>query len=284
MLLAREPATAAGTPSTVPPPSTSEQVRAWLLGPLTAVQFLTVLPITARRTTRPHELGPAEAFFPLAGLLIGAVLVGVDRVLTGIASTTIVSVLLVATAAALTGALHLDGVIDTFDGLFAPGGPERRLEIMRDPRAGAFGVIAVTLLLALKVAALGSLAGEMRTVALLAGPCLGRWTIVVVTLVFRYARPEGSGRAFKDAVRPVHTAVAGAIALTTATLTVGWVGLVLVAATTLAALLLGRWCSGRLGGLTGDTYGAGCELTETTIWLMLGLHLSVAAPGGLFGL
>jgi adenosylcobinamide-GDP ribazoletransferase len=260
-----------------------ERISAWLRGPLTAVQFLTILPITASRTTRPHELGPAEACFPLAGLLIGVVLVGIDRALGGIASETVTNVLLVATVAALTGALHLDGVIDTFDGVFAPGGPARRLEIMRDPRAGAFGVIAVVLLLALKLAALASLPTGMRTVALLLGPCFGRWAIVVVTSVFPYARPQGSGRAFKDAVRPVHAIVAGAVALTAAMLAGGWLGVFLAVLVTGLALGLGRWCSARLGGLSGDTYGAICEFTETTTWLMLGLHLTYSSPGGIFG-
>src|SRR5438067_1999685 len=125
-----------------PPVSAAANAAAWLLGPLTAVRFLTILPLSVRRPTRPHELGPAEAFFPFAGLLIGALLVGIDWLLSSIASGLVVDVLLVAAVAAVTGALHLDGVVDTFDGVFAPGGPARRLEIMRDPRAGSFGVIA----------------------------------------------------------------------------------------------------------------------------------------------
>jgi adenosylcobinamide-GDP ribazoletransferase len=273
--------------------STASRVTAWLLGPLTAVQFLTILPLTVRRPTRPHELGPAEAFFPFAGLLIGALLVAIDRLLSGIASGLVVDVLLVAAVAAVTGALHLDGVIDTFDGVFAPGGPARRLEIMRDPRAGSFGVIAVVLLLGLKVAALGSLSTDVRTGALLLGPCVGRWTIVVVTSVFPYARPVGSGRAFKDAIRPIHVAVAGLITALTATLAVGWAGLLVAGIITVLGLILGRWCSGRLGGLAGDNYGAACELAETTTWLLLGLKLagpwavafvsSTLGPGGIFG-
>ncbi len=276
-----------------PPISPAANVTAWLLGPLTAVQFLTILPLAVRRPTRPHELGPAEAFFPFAGLLIGALLVAIDWLLSGVASGLVVDVLLVAAGATVTGALHLDGVVDTFDGVFAPGGPARRLEIMRDPRAGSFGVIAVVLLLGLKVAALGSLSPDVRTGALLLGPCLGRWTIVLVTSVFPYARPVGSGRAFKDAIRPIHAAVAALVTALVAALAVGWVGLALAGVVTLLGLALGRWCSGRLGGLAGDTYGAACELAETTTWLALGLKLAgmhpaafllpPLGPGGIFG-
>jgi adenosylcobinamide-GDP ribazoletransferase len=149
---------------------------------------------------------------------------------------------------------------------------------MHDPRAGSFGVVAVVLLLGLKVAALGSLSPELRPAALLLGPCFGRWSIVTVTSAFRYARPIGSGRAFKDAVRPIHTAVAGLIVFVAAALSAGWVGVVVAGLMTLVALVLGRWCSGRLGGLTGDTYGATCELVETTTWLIFGLHLAGMSP------
>src|SRR5437016_1376813 len=83
-----------------PPISTVANLTAWLLGPLTAVQFLTILPLSVRRLTRPHELGPAEAFFPFAGLLIGTLLVAIDWLLSGIASRLVVDVLLVATLAA----------------------------------------------------------------------------------------------------------------------------------------------------------------------------------------
>ena len=258
--------------------------RAWLAGPLSAVRFLTILPIAPARATQPHELGPAEAFFPLAGLLIGGVLVGLDTLLTSRVSSLVRDVLLVATVAVLSGAIHLDGIVDTFDGLFAPGGRDRRLEIMRDPRAGSFGVIAVILVLSLKVAALGDLAGPGRTAALLLGPCLGRWTIVVVTYAFRYARPEGSGRSFKAAISPVHVSVAGSIVVLAAWLAAGLMGLGAGILISGFALALGFWWSSRLGGLTGDTYGAICELSETTTWLLFGLHFgSLSLVGMPFG-
>jgi adenosylcobinamide-GDP ribazoletransferase len=246
---------------------------AWLLGPLLAVQFLTVVPVLGRRTPRAREFGVAEAFFPVAGLLVGATLLAVDTLLTGIASPTVRDVLLVALLAALTGGLHLDGLIDTFDGLFAHGDRERRLEVMRDPRAGAFGVVAVVLVLALKLAVLESLSPTLRPAALLLGPCMGRWGIVAVTLIYSYAREQGSGRAFKDAVRPVHALVAGCITLAVAYLTAGWLGVGLAMLLTALVLLGAGWASRRLGGLTGDTYGATCELTEAATWLVLGLHI-----------
>lgn len=266
-------ATDRADPSSAPPARDAPWTTAWALGPLLAVQFLTIVPVLGRRSPRAREFGPAEAFFPLAGLLLGAVLLGADLLLGGIASPMVRDVLLVALLAALTGGLHLDGLIDTFDGLFARGDREHRLEVMRDPRAGAFGVIAVVLLLALKLAALGSLPPTVRPYALLLGPCFGRWAIVVATAAFAYARLEGSGRAFKDGVRPAHVVIAGCITVLAASLGGGWLGAGLVILLTGLVLLVGSWASRRLGGLTGDTYGAACELTEAATWLILGLHL-----------
>lgn len=245
-------------------------VVAWVQAPFLALQFLTVLPPLVRRAPRPDDLGRSEAFFPLVGLVLGACLAAVDQALTPFVAQLVRDVVLVAMLAVATGALHLDGVVDTFDGLFSAATPERRLEIMRDPRAGSYGVVAVALVLALKIAALGSLPPALRTPALIVAPCLGRWGIVLVTSTFRYARPDGMGRDFKGSIRAVHVSVAAVIALVATTVVAGpgasliWVG------ASAAVLLAGRWIAGRLGGLSGDVYGAICEMTETGVLVILG--------------
>ncbi len=248
-------------------------VQSWLQAPFVAIQFLSVLPPLVRRPLGPSDLGRSESFFPLAGLLLGALLAGTELLLRPVVAQPVRDVLLVALLAALTGALHLDGVIDTFDGIFAHGGPARRLEIMRDPRAGAFGVVGLVLLLALKLAALGSLPPDARLPALLLAPALGRWAIVLVTRQFPYARPEGMGRSFKDAVRWSHVALAGTMAAGLAWAVSGPSGLMVAASVSVLALLLARWLAGRLGGLSGDTYGAICELTEAGVLVALGLQI-----------
>ncbi|MCC6177747.1 MAG: adenosylcobinamide-GDP ribazoletransferase [Chloroflexi bacterium] len=271
-------------PARVPVPSTAEDIaaetqsgwRAWLLGPLFALQFLTVVPPLLRRAPRASEFGAADACFPLVGLMLGAGLYGLDLALAGHVTPFLRDVLLVLALATVTGALHLDGVVDTFDGAFAGRGIEQRLQIMRDPRAGAFGVVAVVGLLLLKVAALGGLNGPERALALCVGPCLGRWSILTATWGFPYARREGLGRAFKDAIRPIHVAVGTAIALAATVALAGPAGVLLVGGAAAAVLLVARLLVRRLGGLTGDTYGAICEIVETLVWLALGLRLGSA--------
>jgi adenosylcobinamide-GDP ribazoletransferase len=259
-----------------PPDSRGRSVgtlRSWLEAPVFALQFLTVMPPLVRRAPGPDDLGRSEAYFPLVGLLLGAALAGVDILLQPVVAPLVRDVILVAMLAALTGALHLDGVVDTFDGLFAGADHERRLAVMRDPRAGSFGVVAVVLLLALKLAALASLAPMLRSPALLLAPCLGRWAIVLVTRAFPYARPEGMGSAFRSSLGWAHVVAAGAIAVAGAGLAVGPGGLLVWLAASSGALLAGRWVAGRLGGLTGDTYGAICELVEAGVLVALGLRL-----------
>jgi adenosylcobinamide-GDP ribazoletransferase len=175
--------------------------------------------------------------------------------------------------AVLTGALHLDGVIDTFDGLFISGNRDRKLAVMRDPRAGAYGVVAIVLLVALKIAALASLPPHLRFGGLLVAPCLGRWAIVLVTSQFPYARQEGMGQAFKQSLRWTHVVVAGAIAAEVAVLVLGVSGIVVWFLASTAALIVAHYVASRLGGLTGDTYGAICELVETGTLVVLGLSI-----------
>jgi adenosylcobinamide-GDP ribazoletransferase len=250
----------------------------WVQAPFIALQFLTVVPPVVRRVLRPDDLGRSESFFPLVGLALGTVLMLVDLLLASVVARPVRDVLLVALMATLTGALQLDGVIDTFDGLFAGKTPERRLAVMRDPRAGSYGVVAVVLLLGLKVAALGSLPPAMRPFALVLAPCLGRWAIVLSTGAFAYARPSGMGRDFKESIRVRHVVVAGLTALLAAAILAGPYGVLTWTAGSLAVLVAGQWIASRLGGLRGDTYGAVCETVETGALVLLGIHV-----GSLFG-
>ena len=252
-------------------------LRTLVTAPVFALQFLTIVPPLVRRTPRAADLGASDAFFPAVGLLLGFGLAGTDLALAGVLAPMVRDVLLVVFLAAATGALHLDGFVDTFDGLFAPGGPARRLEIMRDPRAGTFGVVAVVMLLLLEVAALGALVPEYRTAALILAPCLGRWAIVMATWLFPYARKEGLGRGFKDGIRAPYALVAGATALIAAGWLGGGFGLGVFAGVSIGVLAIGNLVSARLGGLTGDTYGALCELTEAGVWLAFGLRFGLAA-------
>ena len=231
------------------------------------------MPPVVRSAPRPRDLGRSEAFFPFVGLMLGAVLAVGDRLAEPYVQPLVRDAFVVILLAVLTGALHLDGIIDTFDGLFISGNRDRRLAVMRDPRAGAYGVVAIVLLLALKLAALASLPPHLRFGTLLVAPCLGRWAIVLVTSQFPYARQEGMGQAFKQSLKWTHVVVAGAIAAEVAVLVLGVSGVIVWFLASTAALIVAHYIASRLGGLTGDTYGAICELVETGVLVALGLSI-----------
>jgi adenosylcobinamide-GDP ribazoletransferase len=235
----------------------------WWRGFVGALQFLTRLPLA----THENNLGEALGWLPVVGLLIGALLGLVDVGLSWLGvSTLLSSTIIVVLLLVVSGALHADGLMDTCDAVFGHATPERRLEIMRDPRAGAFGVAGLVSVVALKIAALASLPPPARLGLIVLAPCLGRWSIVLVTVLFPYGRPMGLGSPLKAAATTRLLALASVVPLA-ACVAVGPPGMVAAALATVTALGLGRWLMTLLPGLTGDCYGATCEIVETVVWL-----------------
>jgi adenosylcobinamide-GDP ribazoletransferase len=200
------------------------------------------------------------------GAALGAILWGAARALTGHLAPGVLAVALVSLHALLSGGLHLDGLADTLDAWGGGRGQRARmLEIMRDSRIGAHGAAALALLLAGKIAALAALLARGTLWPLLAGPAVARWAVVPLIMLFPYARPGGLGSPFQERRRGID--------LLAATLLVAalpyWFGAGALRAGALAlaaALLLALALSRRLGGLTGDVYGAAVEIAELVFW------------------
>ena len=232
---------------------------------LIALQFLTIFSI---RKTVPFDevgFGRSAAFFPLVGGLIGGLVWSLDLLLTPICPPMIRSVLLTAALAVCSRGLHLDGLADSADGFF--GGRDRQhcLDIMKDSRIGTFGALALVGVLLLKVRALDLLAGEPRTTALVLAPLLSRWAHVGMTFRSCPARKEGLGALLVRNVHRRELLWASTSALVVTILLAGSVGLwlcVVVVGTTRALAYASHQ---RLGGVTGDTYGATGELVETVV-------------------
>jgi adenosylcobinamide-GDP ribazoletransferase len=247
--------------------STPEDVESVnnMISLLTAFQFLTIFPAVIRRAFTAQELGRAVGFFPLVGLALGGVLYGLASGLRLVFPTQVVAVILLIAWLLLTRALHFDGFLDTCDGLFGGFTPERRLEIMHDSRVGAFGVAGGGLLLLAKYAAIVSLP---RLSGLLLAPVFGRWVLSIAIFAYPYAREKGLGRDMKDNVRWLQVIIATAVTVLVAALFAGWTGLL---TTVLAGIVLWLGASfilRRIPGLTGDSYGALCELTELAVLLL----------------
>lgn len=243
---------------------------------LAAIGFLTVLPVPDRWRAEPRDLARSVRWFPLVGAAIGLLLAGLDHLLGLLLAGPVRDALVVVALLAVSGALHLDGLMDTCDGIFAQVPPERRLAIMRDSHVGSFGVAGGGLVLLGKYAALASLGPTPRWVALLAMAVLGRWAMTLAVAAFPAGRPEGLGRLVKDATGPADLALAGLCAAAVLALTARLPGLLLFLLVSGLAWLLGRRMSASLPGLTGDTYGALNELAELAALALVPLCLRVA--------
>lgn len=140
---------------------------------------------------------------------------------------------------------------------------------MKDTHVGSFAVIGLVSVLGLKVFALAALGAGERTMALPLFPALSRWGMVLAVAAFPYARPQGSGRAFKEGATLLRLAAASAMAAIIAFALRGFAGLGLMAAVAALVLLVGIFLSRRQGGLTGDSYGAINEVAEVAVLLLL---------------
>ena len=240
---------------------------------LLAVQFLTRIPVTMDLSPSATDWGRSVLYFPAVGLILGVLLAVLHGLLAG-NHPALLAALLLAVWTLATGGLHIDGLADAADAWVGGfGDRERSLEIMKDPRSGPVAVMVVVLVLLLKFAALQALlaADEGVTLALLLAPLLGRTGILLMMLTTPYVRPEGVGVAHADQLpRDQGQRLAVAILLVSLVLTgVAGVGLLIglwVGFMGLRGLLLAR-----LGGTTGDTLGATCELLETATLILLAL-------------
>lgn len=233
--------------------------------------LLTALPITRRRV---HLSSVSYGLFPVVGLLLGAILLAIDFLARLVVPSAASSALVVVGLAALTGALHLDGLADTADGLFGGRDRERRLAIMRDPHNGAFGFVAVAAVLLLKWAALIPLEGWLRTGSLLLVPSLARWSVLSSMILFPAAKGEGMGFAVQSTSRWPQAVLALAVALALS-LGIFWpTGLALVALALVVALAVGAYATSRLGGVTGDVFGCTVEVSEAVLLLLAATSVS----------
>jgi adenosylcobinamide-GDP ribazoletransferase len=248
-------------------------------GFLVALEFLTTLRLRRVPRTAPETLARSLPWFSAVGLIIGLLLAGLDLAARRVLPEPALSALLVTAFVLLTGGLHLDGLADTCDGIFGGATRERRLEIMRDSRTGTFGALAIALVLLLKWSALMSISAEARTGALITIPALSRMSLAAAIFAYPYARPQGLGRHFHDLARWPAVALnvlAPAVALVAL---FGPVGALAIPPAFAFTLLAGRYITGKIGGLTGDSYGALIEANEVVLLLLVAVIARQGWPG-----
>ena len=234
---------------------------------IAAFQFLTIFPALIKRMFTSREMGRAVAWFPLVGVVLGLLLYGVNTLAQWIFPVSVSAAITLFAWVVLTRAFHLDGFMDMCDGLFGGFNPERRLEIMKDSRMGAFGVAGGVLVLLTEFAALSSSTNLFA--ALVLATTLGRWASPLIIYSFPYAREDGLGAEMKRNVRIQDVLVGTLIAVLTSWLAAGgWQGLVLMLGAAMVAFLVGWYTMRLIQGLTGDTYGTVTTLVEMLILIV----------------
>lgn len=234
-----------------------------------AFQFLTVLPLGTAHVASADELQRSRAYFPLVGACIGVLAAALDLATGLVLPRTVTTVLVLAFLALMTGGLHLDGLMDSCDGLFVWRTPPERLAIMRDSRVGSYGVAGGVLVLLLQFACLGSLTGWLRSGGIVAMATAGRWAMVYATVSFPYARAEGLGAAFTQGAGRRELVVATLLALAISGAALRWRGPLLLIIAWLTAWLIAQATLRKLPGLTGDIYGAINEVVTAVALLAL---------------
>jgi adenosylcobinamide-GDP ribazoletransferase len=239
-----------------------------------AIRFLSVLPTPGSALLFDKDESTSRLvigceYFPLVGLLLALLLWLLVMLFGRLIPQPALAALLVVALVILTGGLHLDGLMDTCDGLFGGRTRERKLEIMRDSRVGSFGVLGAACVLLLKFALLASIPLQSLPLALLLILPSARWSMALALRVFPPARPTGLGAAYHQAVTTRRLLITGLIALLIALIVGRFAGFIAWVTGSLAALAIGQWITKSIGGLTGDSYGAIDEVTEVVMLLAL---------------
>jgi adenosylcobinamide-GDP ribazoletransferase len=248
---------------------------------LLATSYLTCLPtaflvnsslLKAKEGSERHPetdlLSGLSVYLASVGLLVGLALSGLASFLTHVQSPDFLrGVLLAVVWLALTNGLHFDGLMDTADGIFSHRDKATTIEIMSDPRVGNFAVMVAVCVLLIKAACLAALPPANLCSVLILTPAWARWAESFAIGKFSYLKAAGKGKIWHDTIRfPVdlylgalpplamllacaHSGIAAPVAISSITAVIG--------------MATAFWINKKLGGQTGDTYGAVVELAET---------------------
>jgi adenosylcobinamide-GDP ribazoletransferase len=234
---------------------------------IAALQFLTTLPLGKPADFPGHRMVPC---FPLAGLILGLLLALTDVVLQHVFPLNIVSLIDVIFLAVVTGALHLDGLADTADGLFSHRSSRDVLKIMKDSHVGTMGLLALIFVLGTKWAGISSI-HEYRALYLIIIPAYTRGSFTIAIYFLDYIRPEGGTAKEFFADNSSIANLGWLLAPVALSLLAGFRGLLLNGIFVGIVSLVTLYYKKRLEGITGDMLGALGEVTEAGLFLFAGI-------------
>lgn len=242
------------------------QVRRWGKELLVAFQFLTRLPLPST-AFEADSLARAIKFFPLVGLVVGAGAALLQRLLLHHLSSPLIALVLLAYLVLITGCLHEDGLADTADGFGGGWSKDQILLILRDSRIGSYGAIALVLSLLARYLLLASLPMEHFAAYIISAQVLCRWSSLPLSYFLPPARERDGQGARIAQLTSLSSLIAGTVfSLAIVGFALRWAGLPPIIVAILTVVLSGRFYSKKIGGITGDCFGATNQMTEIAVY------------------
>lgn len=237
------------------------------------LQFLTKLPLPFKIDAKEEDFSKGIVYFPIVGLVIGALMAGLYIGLSAITNIMIASVLVIVFEIFITGGLHLDGLADSFDGLYSYRDKDRMLEIMKDSRVGTNGVLILIVNIVLKMVLLISIDPEMVPTLLLLMPVVSRLMVVLLSAISKYARNNGMGGFFIGKTTKLQLVIT--IILVLVMHLIYLEGLFLLGMIIILTLIYRYHVYSKIDGITGDVLGAVVEMSEVFYLMLYVLFLGV---------
>jgi len=229
---------------------------------LSALQFLTIIPVRIKKVS-DKDIAGSIAWFPAIGLVLGLILAAAANLgrHTGFPDLAM-SAILIMLLTVITGGIHLDGLADLSDALGSGKGKDEMLAIMRDSRIGSMGAIAIAGCLILKIAFLFSIPANNQFKSIILMCVVSRWAMVLSMYASPYARKEGKAKSFIAGINSIILGAATLSAIIFCFMSYQITGLIVIGITGALVYAAGKYLTKKLGGITGDTIGAVCEISE----------------------
>lgn len=238
-----------------------------LKGFLQALEFLSVLHFS--KNTDNQGLQSSARYFPLIGGFLGLILIALNNLLFKLFPEPLLSLILVTTLFILTGGLHLDGLADSCDAIFSGKDKPGMLEIMHDSHKGTFGIIGIVTIILFKLSLLTLMPTGFKNLGLFLMTVLSRYSMSLSIAGFPYARSFGKAKVFFNAGRLKMFLLSTLFTLILLGLTLKWVSVLILPLVIIFTLSINAGIKKIIGGLTGDTIGAVCELNEVVVLISL---------------
>jgi adenosylcobinamide-GDP ribazoletransferase len=244
-------------------------MKKYLQSFLLMLQFMTRIPILLNLPCQKEDFRRGTAFLPLIGALIGFIEWCVFYLSSQVLPLNISAVLTIIASILITGAIHIDGLGDTCDGFFSSKGTDKIIGIMKDSRIGTYACLAIICDILLKVTALSNLNSIKASFIIIVAPMIGRTAMVLLFKIGKCAKENGTGNLFIGNAGKLQVLLSLFITLAISILLIGaFRSSILITFSILIVVFLNKYCTKKIGGLTGDTLGATNEIIELSVFIL----------------